>query len=140
MRLRTYAVAFLLVVVVLVSLLLLSVQKTDQNYNENVAIIHATSLTSACRAYYLSPRSGGTYPAKLMDLIEPPFGGSSFVDGGDKNKLISCWGQPYKYAVIPNEQGEPEFYVWAEHVVDGELRIHGAKRTAAGAAVRIGGP
>jgi hypothetical protein len=137
---RTFAVAVLLVVVVLVSLLLLSMQKTDMNYNENMAIIHAEALTASCRAYYLSPRSGGTYPAKLADVIDPPFGGSGFVDGGDKSKLIDCWGQQYKYAVNLTELGEPEFYVWAERVIDGELRMHGVKRTAAGTVVRFGAP
>lgn len=93
------------------------------------AVLQAKGLILACEAYHA--QSGEKYPTKLADLIVPPFGGSSFVRNGEDD-LLDPWGRPFKYAVVPDGNGDPEVYVWAERTVDGKLLFIGAKRTASG--------
>jgi hypothetical protein len=101
------------------------------------AVLQAKGLTLACEAYHENPSSGNKYPAKLADLHSPPFGGSSFLRNGEED-LLDPWGNPFKYAVVPDAKGEPELYVWSEQTVDGKLQFIGAKRTAGGSTVLFG--
>jgi hypothetical protein len=101
------------------------------------ALLQARGLIVACEAYHENPKSGGKHPATLADLYSPPFGGGSYLkNGGDD--LIDPWGNPFKYAVVPDAKGEPELYVWSEQTVDGKLKFIGAKRTARGSTVLFG--
>jgi hypothetical protein len=103
----------------------------------NRALHEAAMLVRACRVYQQRPEAGGKYPAALADLLAPPFGGYPLVDMA--NGLNDPWGNPYRYAVVQNEKRDPLPYVWAEWVVDGELKLIGAKG-AAGGTVLFGRP
>jgi hypothetical protein len=122
------------VVLVLLALgivLILAATTYDGYSKSDQAVMQAANLTQVCEAYRVHPNSGKKYPATLADLASPPFGGSSFLKYG-KDDLIDPWGNPFKYAIVPNEKGEPEVYVWTERIVDEKLMLLGAKRTADG--------
>ena len=105
----------------------------NDKYHWSIADLR--TIASACRAYSL--QSGGAYPEKLGDLIHPPFGKKPFLDS--KDAIIDPWDKPYRYAVVPNERGEPEVYVWTEYDDDGGWVMIGVKVRADGSTVRFEG-
>jgi hypothetical protein len=52
--------------------------------------------------------------------------GKPLLDGGDR-ALCDSWGEPFKYALVPNEEGILEPYVWFERTKDGKTTLFGAK-------------
>jgi hypothetical protein len=101
------------------------------------AVLHAKGLLLACEAYHMHPGSKEKLPATLADLVAPPFGGNGFLKNGPQD-LIDPWGGQYRYAVVPDEGGEPVLYVWAEWEKDGQLQLVGAKRKLGGRPVVFG--
>lgn len=101
------------------------------------AVLQARSLLTACEVYRARPESDDKYPATLRDLVKPPWGGGAFLRNPQEN-LLDPWGNPFKYAVVQTDGGEPELYVWAERTADGKTRLIGAKRTASGATTHFG--
>ncbi|HJZ53473.1 MAG TPA: hypothetical protein VKE74_00855 [Gemmataceae bacterium] len=95
------------------------------------AVLQAEGLIAACEAFREHPDSGKKYPATLAELVNPPWGGSSYLKHREQD-LIDPWGNPFKYAIVPNEKGEPEVYVWTELTRDGKTTLLGAKQTADG--------
>jgi hypothetical protein len=68
-------------------------------------------------------------PARLADL--------HWID----RDLKDAWGTPFRYAVVPNDAGEPEHYVWSEWTQDdGRVALIGAKATADGKTTMFGLP
>lgn len=141
-RNRTWAVGALAVLVAAGVVLGALTRQTDTNANPILTAHKARDLVLACRAYRQHPGSGGRYPATLADLLAPPFGGGPLlVEGEDpSNVLTDPWGNPFKYALVPNADGEPEPYVWAERTKDGATTLIGAKLTAEGEVVAFGLP
>lgn len=115
---------------------------TDKNANLIWATYKARDLVLACQAYRQHPGSGGKYPATLADLLAPPFGGGPLLGEGENPKytLMDPWANPFKYAVVLNEAGDPEPYVWAELTRNGATTLVGAKLTAEGEVVAFGLP
>ena len=127
------------VLVLVIAVGLLGLESSDRNYMSHSAIDQARYLAIGCEMYYEHPKSGGKYPEKLADLIHPPFGDGPFVEDHSSD-LIDPWGNPYKYALVQNENGKWEPYVWAERTVDGKTTLLGAKWTANGEAQLFGLP
>jgi hypothetical protein len=118
-----------------------SIHPTDKHYNTFQAAIRAEECVWACRKYSRQPDAGGKYPARLADLLAPPFGGESMLEAWEKDSLIDPWGNPYKYALVPNADGTPEPYVWTEREAPhGRTTLIGAKLTAQGEVVAFGLP
>jgi hypothetical protein len=139
MNSRVVAVC-VLAVLGLAGFALIAVQrKTDRHFNTQSAINEAGLLIEACQAYRRHPESGGKYPTNLADVIRPPIRSDPFLEDSGR-VLIDPWGNPFRYALVPNENGEPEPYVWAERVKDGKLTLIGAKGTAAGKTKLFGLP
>lgn len=90
------------------------------------AISQFAHFLKACAFYRL--HNDGKLPAKLSDLVAPPWGGRSLLAGGE-SELIDPWGKPYRYVVIETEAGT-EAYVWAEWEYQGKLSNYGAKLSA----------
>jgi hypothetical protein len=131
----------LIVLLLAVISLALSTSMTDKYYNTHKAIAQSRFLVGMCEAYrnYSANPQRGKYPATLTELVKPPFDGGQFVVEGERD-LIDPWGNPYRYAVIPNAKGEQEVYVWCERTVNGKLTLHGAKRRADGEIELFGRP
>jgi hypothetical protein len=90
------------------------------NYNAkvNFSRIGSHNLATACKAYRRVPESGNQYPKQLGELLDPPFGGPPFIEGGER-ALLDAWGRPYKYVLVKNADGELEPCVWAEWEYNG---------------------
>ena len=102
-------------------------------------IVDAGFFAQACWSYR-EHTPGRKFPAELSDLLlRSPQGIGPFKDMRD-DKCDDPWGNPYKYALVPNENGDLEPYVWAESIVDGKLRLYGAKCGADGMVIRFGWP
>jgi hypothetical protein len=113
--------------------------KTDRHYNTHVSIMRAEVLARACRDYSRhSP--DGRFPVGLTDLRSPPPGDDRRVLDDDGSDLTDTWGTPFRYAVVANETGQLEPYVWAERTVDGKTTLLGAKIAADGSVIRFGQP
>jgi hypothetical protein len=93
---------------------------------EKLALLRARALETACEAYRANPQSGNALPRALNDLAAPPFGGASFLRNGAAD-LLDPWGQPYKYKVVPAQNGFPLPYIWTERTVNGKTRVIGTK-------------
>jgi hypothetical protein len=68
----------------------------------------------------------GKYPNDLAALVGID-GERPFLEGGEK-AVYDPWGNPLKYALVPDAKGNMEPYVWSERTVDGKLAIIGAKK------------
>ena len=127
-------VALVLLATGLVTLKLIT--KADGWNPVNASISRADELTLACQTYrdYNPAKS---LPEKLVDLLNPPFDAGPFISD---HALKDGWGNPFRFALVPNSDGELEPYVWTERVVDGKVTLYGAKRTADGTRLLIGWP
>jgi hypothetical protein len=93
----------------------------------------SVAIISACEAYRDCPANPerGQYPTNLGQLVQPPFGGSSFLRNGNAD-LYDPWGNPFQYEVEKNESGETEIRVWTTRTVGKEQKVIGAKRLGNG--------
>ena len=113
-----------------VVLICLSQYKTDRHQNIYVSVMNAESLA---RASFQKNKRNGQFPARLSDVRS----GTDIAE----HRLIDAWGKAFRYAVVPNEAGELEPYVWTERIeADGRATIIGAKVRPDGTAVRFGLP
>jgi hypothetical protein len=97
------------------------------------AQLQSVEIIRACDAYRdcESNRERGQYPAYLIDLAHPPFGGSSFLRNGAAD-LIDPWGKPFQYEIEKTESGGTEVRVWTTRTTGKEQKVIGAKRLADG--------
>src|SRR5262249_50541594 len=86
-------VSFVLLASVLICLLVLAPQ-SDRNQNVRESIRRASELAKACRVYSLKSEDN-SYPSKLTDIIR-------YLEKPD---LTDAWGNPFRYALIPNPDG-----------------------------------
>jgi hypothetical protein len=138
-RSRAFGLLAALLVGVALFVLIFGTKESDRYYTTHRTIDKAKTLVLACQAYRKDPKSGQAYPATLADLLHPPSGGEPILYEG-ANELVDCWGRPLKYALVPNDHGEPEPYVWAERTVNGKTTLIGAKGTADGEITLFGLP
>jgi len=102
-----------------------------ESYRHGKAIHESSRFVQACWIYR-EHTPGQKFPAKLSEVLP-------LMELRD-DKSDDPWGNPYKYALVPNEKGELEPYVWAETIVDGKLKLHGAKCKSDGTVIRFGFP
>jgi hypothetical protein len=112
--------------------------KTDKHDRVHVSMIDAEKFARACRIYH-DRHPDQRYPDKLSDLQNPPASVGHLLDNPNPD-FRDAWGNPFRYAVVPNAAGVLEPYVWAEWTRDGKTTMHGAKLAADGTIVRFGLP
>jgi hypothetical protein len=103
-----------------------------------VSINRASDVAEACESYRSNSPSH-SHPASLDDLRKP-LPGFGLLLADPEHDLCDHWGNPFRYAVVPDADGQPEVYVWFELTSDGKTTLHGAKRTAHGKLIRFGLP
>jgi hypothetical protein len=86
--------------------------------------MNAQHVAKACELFRKYESFDGRYPQSMGDLIHGD--GKPLLDGGDR-ALCDSWGEPFKYALVPNEEGILEPYVWFERTKDGKTTLFGAK-------------
>lgn len=137
---RKFLFAAIVIVLLCIPEFVFQLGRVSPGYSyTNKAIIRSESFAEACWSYR-DRTPARKFPAQLSDLLSdsPPGAGSYIALHGDD--CDDPWGNPYKYALVPDEKGEMVPYVWAERVVDGELRLHGATCKADGTAMGFGWP
>jgi hypothetical protein len=124
----------LLVVGVVIVLIVLS--RPDDGYSPRLATLHrAENIALACQ-WYARQSPDGKYPATLAELQKPMTPGRApWVD-----EIADAWGTPFRYALIPNESGVLEPYIFTERTCEGRNTILGAKVAADGTIVVFGRP
>jgi hypothetical protein len=135
-HLYTIGIAALVLLAATLVTLKLATKVRDGLSPVKVSIVRASELTEACQIYR-DCNPAKTYPEKLEDLLHPTFYAGPFVSD---HILKDGWGDPFRYALVPNADGELEPYVWTERVMDGKVTLYGAKRTADGKSLLIGWP
>jgi hypothetical protein len=68
---------------------------------KNKALLDCTSIATAIEAYTQCPQNPGIteeqkMPSGPLDLLNPPFGGPSFLRNGQPD-LLDPWGNPYQF-------------------------------------------
>ncbi len=136
---RRVVLALIVLVLTLMGLSLVAPPPYDMNWSASRVTFDTTEIAHACGAYRNSEKNAGKkFPTTIDDLIRPmPGGGGPFLDVRPSD-LIDPWGNPYRYAVVTSANGEQEVYVWAERIVDGKLKLLGAKCCADGEVRRFG--
>ncbi len=135
MKRRAWIAVLTVAVVAGVAVILLATERLDRHYLIYKSILRAEMLASSCEGYRLTT---GKYPATLADLLQPPFDHRPSLES--PKDLRDFWGNPYQYALVENEEGGLEPFVWTERVVDGRTELYGARRRADGTIVRFGVP
>jgi hypothetical protein len=74
--------------------------------------LHLRSLATAVEAY-AACESNKTHelPSSLNDLVNPPFGGTSFLRHGER-ELIDLWGKPFQYERRLTAGGKESVLIW----------------------------
>ncbi|MBN9523399.1 type II secretion system protein GspG [bacterium] len=97
----------LVVVAILVILSTVAVVATTrylEDARKSRAQLQCKSLAQAIESYYMNPQSNNQYPENLQQLLQPPFGGTSFLKNG-QDDLIDPWGQQYQVQFIQGNDG-----------------------------------
>lgn len=111
----------LVVVAILVILSTVAVVATTrylEDARKSRAQLQCRSLEQSIQAYYTNPQSGNQYPTGLTDLIQPPFGGTSFLKNG-REDLIDPWGQEYQVKMVQGQDGADLPLVYTTSKTDG---------------------
>src|SRR4051812_33978765 len=100
----------LVVVAILVILSTVAVVATTrylEDARKSRAQLQCKSLAQTIEAYQANPQSGNQYPENLQQLLQPPFGGTSFLKNG-QDDLIDPWGQPYQVQFVQGADGSQQ--------------------------------
>jgi len=108
---------------------------SERGWSVGWSMNRAEALAFACREYYRQ-NPDKKYPATLADLKKPPpwFDWPAIQD----YEFTDAWENPFRYALVPNADGELEPHVWTEMTRDGRTTLLGVKLTADGVPVRFG--
>ncbi|CAN5638766.1 hypothetical protein BH11PLA2_BH11PLA2_17990 [soil metagenome] len=112
---------------------------SDRNYAWDYSINHARSVILGCQLYRKHSESGGNFPATLNELLEARFKGQEYLEVPEID-ILDWQGKRLRYALLINEQGEQEVYVWTEITVREKTQLCGAKGTIDGSVTLFGLP
>lgn len=73
-----------------------------EDAKQDATVLKMQALDKACKNY--AAKNDGNWPADLRDLIQPVDGGEPFIDGGAES-IMSSWGTPIQYTVLPDPGG-----------------------------------
>ena len=98
------------ILVILATIASVAVTRNLDDAKKSQAHLKAKAIATAMEAYYISPNSGNTYPATIGDLVRPSWGGSSFLNDPDADRL-DPWGKEFQIqqtaAADGASQGKP---------------------------------
>src|SRR6478609_3520860 len=83
------------IIIILATVASVAVIRNIDDAKKNSAQMKAKNLATAMEAYYANPSSGNVYPQAWQELIQPNWGGSSFLKDG-ANDILDPWGQEFK--------------------------------------------
>ena len=118
----------LVVVAILVMLATVATVAT-QRYLEDArkarAQLGCTGLSTAVEAYTNNAANPGLteqekYPQSIMQLVNPPFGGQSFLRNG-QNDTIDPWGRPYNLTPSTRPSDGSQYMLISTTAPDGTM-------------------
>lgn len=103
------------IIIILATVASVAVIRNIDDAKKNSAQLKAKNLQTAMEAYYANPSSGNVYPTSWQELIQPHWGGSSFLKD-PINDILDPWGQEYRIGNANTDgsiQGVPLVYTIA---------------------------
>lgn len=139
MKLRSW-----LGVVAVLAVFALALVCSQPRYFDRHDVIHSTiartkDIVTGCVTFRDNPQSEGKYPATLDELIRPPFGGPPYLRNMEDD-LLDARGERFGYAVVVDETGGAQVYVWGNGRKHGKPHLCGAKANVDGTVVAFGLP
>lgn len=97
------------ILVILATVATVATTRYIEDAKKSKAQLGCTSIAQAIEAYMNSPQNGGVtddqkMPSSPQDLVQPTFGGPSFLRNGISDTL-NPWGQPYQFDRQPRSDG-----------------------------------
>jgi general secretion pathway protein G len=92
------------ILVILAGVGIVATTRYLEDSRKNTAQLNCQGLAQAVEAYRMNPQSGNEYPETLAHLLQPPFGGTSFLKNG-QNDLIDPWSHQYQYQLVQGADG-----------------------------------
>lgn len=98
------------ILVILATVASIAVTRNLDDAKKSQAHLKAAAIAKAMESYYISPNSGNTYPLTIQDLVSPSWGGSSFLNDPQADR-VDPWGKEYQIqpaaAADGSTQGKP---------------------------------
>jgi general secretion pathway protein G len=100
------------IILVLASVATVAVLQIQSDNKQDTAKMNAINLEKSLKTYIL--KNDGNPPQDIQEILR-------FVDGGDPNKLVDPWGQPYQIGTQDTGTGgNPNYYVFTVNPETGE--------------------
>jgi general secretion pathway protein G len=84
------------ILVILAGVATIATTRYLDDAKKSKAHLGAKGLATAIESYQMNSANDGSYPTQPMDLLQPPFGGSSLLRNGQED-LMDPWGNPYQF-------------------------------------------
>lgn len=96
------------ILVILAGIAVVAVPRYIEDGKRTAAMAGCQNLAKAIEAYMNNPANpGNAMPQQLSDLIQPPFGGPSYLRNGEAD-TIDPWGKPYQ--IQPAQRADGTVY------------------------------
>ncbi len=83
------------ILVILAGVAIIAVPRYIEDARKAKAQTQAVSISQACEAYHTNAANADqSYPQSPQELIQPPFGGQSYLKNGLQD-LVNPWGQQF---------------------------------------------
>jgi general secretion pathway protein G len=93
------------ILVILAGIAVVAVPRYIEDGKRTAAMAGCKNLAMAIEAYMNNPANpGNALPTQLSDLIQPPFGGPSYLRNGEAD-TIDPWGKPYQIQEAQRSDG-----------------------------------
>jgi general secretion pathway protein G len=97
------------ILVILAGVAIIAVPRYLEDARKARAHTQAVSIAQACEAYAANAANplagtGNSYPTSAQELIQPSFGGQSYLKNGLQD-LITPWGQQFTLEPAPKSDG-----------------------------------
>jgi general secretion pathway protein G len=97
------------ILVILAGVAIVAVPRYIDDARKSRAHLACQSISQACEAFHTNPaNSTGNYPQSAQELLQPPFGGPSYLKNGLKD-LETPWGG--QYTLEPKQKSDGTYYM-----------------------------
>lgn len=99
------------IIVILATVASVAVFRNLEDAKKSKAQLQAQTISKAMQAYYMRAESGNTYPESPQQLLQPPWGGTSFLPNGQQD-LLDPWNNPYQFQPGQGPDGSQIIFVY----------------------------
>jgi general secretion pathway protein G len=99
------------ILVILAGVAIIAVPRYIDDARKSKAHLACKSLAQACEAFRNNPANAdGHYPQSAQELLQPPFGGPSYLQNGLAD-LQTPWGGGQQYTLEPRQKSDGTYYM-----------------------------